>query len=298
MKKINYVKISLDILMALTFALLFNPRVFGGLTFHETAGLAISAAFLTHMCLNFRWVKNVTVKIFNKKLPGKVRFSYLLNLLLLVSMTVIIVSGIFISRVLFPNIAIGDRHMFNELHNLASNAALVLVGIHVGVHWQWLKDVCKKILKIDGQKPRKKAIAAAVIAILLLIGGLQFVSTSIGNQNGGPSGFPSHQQMANGQENQFQNGQNQPPQSGVNPAPNNNSTTGNNVQAPANGSFDGRSEHQGRFGGHDLQRGGTGFISKLGIIGIIAIITQYLEKIILRKKGKDQNISTPNLAKN
>ena len=53
--------------MALTFALLFNPRVLGGLTFHETAGLAIGAAILTHILLNYRWVKNVTLKIFDQK---------------------------------------------------------------------------------------------------------------------------------------------------------------------------------------------------------------------------------------
>ena len=51
MKK-NWVKLILDIAMAIVFALLFNHRVVTGLNFHEIAGLAIGVLFIVHILLN------------------------------------------------------------------------------------------------------------------------------------------------------------------------------------------------------------------------------------------------------
>ncbi|MCZ0756031.1 hypothetical protein [Anoxybacillus sp. J5B_2022] len=93
----NYVKIVLDLLLAITFVLLMNPRVFNGLPFHEIAGVVIGVAIVVHIGLNYRWVINTTKKIFAPELPRKTRFSFLLNILLLVSMTTVIASGILIS---------------------------------------------------------------------------------------------------------------------------------------------------------------------------------------------------------
>lgn len=70
MKK-NDTKIVLDLMMAITFVLLMNPRVLNGLPFHEIAGLIIGVAILTHIGLNYRWVVNTTKKILDPNLPKK-----------------------------------------------------------------------------------------------------------------------------------------------------------------------------------------------------------------------------------
>ncbi len=281
--------------MALTFALLFNPRVLGGLTFHETAGLAIGAAILTHILLNYRWVKNVTLKIFDQKLSGKVRFSYLVNLLLLISMTAIIVTGIFISRVLFPTISVGDNHMIRGLHNMASYLTLALVGIHLGLHWQWVMNVWKKMLDLKSGKPRKGVIATAIVAIVLLIGGYQLYTAK----------FTSSTTGVNSQQTQFNRGgqgldnastevsnQSATPDSSFSPAQGTSGDRNNNFQGQVNGDFGGRH-------GHDGGRGGQGalpvIITYFGIMAVIIIPTYYLEKRILRKKRKLKEIHNQNL---
>ncbi|MDM5452123.1 hypothetical protein [Peribacillus simplex] len=76
MKKLMFVKLGLDILMAVTFVLFFNKQVLGGLTFHEIAGLVIAVLFFIHVLLNWRWVKKVTVKLFDLNLPLKTKFGY------------------------------------------------------------------------------------------------------------------------------------------------------------------------------------------------------------------------------
>jgi cytochrome b561 len=177
MKK-NYTKVILDLMMAITFVLLMNPRVLDGLPFHEIAGLAIGVAVLTHIGLNYRWVVNTTKKIFDPKLPKKTSFSYLLNILLLVSMTAVIVTGILISRVVFPSLAIEGGHAVRGLHSFSADVTLALVGLHVGVHWQWIMSICKKAFKKKEGKFRKGVIASVVLSLGILAGGIQWYSST------------------------------------------------------------------------------------------------------------------------
>ncbi|EGL14902.1 MULTISPECIES: DUF4405 domain-containing protein [unclassified Paenibacillus] len=167
MKKITLVKLMLDLAMALTLVLLFNKRVFGGLTFHEIAGLAISFALLTHILLNLQWVKKVTLRIMDRSLPGKTRFGYLLNVLLLVTMTFIIISGILISEVVFRGIRLGEERWFKMAHISISYLVLVLIGVHVGMHWQWVIQVTGRIF--SGKAPGKAGAAAAKIAAAAIV---------------------------------------------------------------------------------------------------------------------------------
>lgn len=103
MKKINIIKISLDILMILIFALLFNKMVFSGQAFHEIAGLAIGLAFIIHKALNWKWLVQVTRNIFTGKISLRTRIGCVVDVLLLISMATIITSGVLISRVVFAS---------------------------------------------------------------------------------------------------------------------------------------------------------------------------------------------------
>lgn len=170
MKKITYVKFAIDILMAVTFVLFFNKQVLGGLTFHEIAGFAIAAVFFTHVLLNWQWVKKVTVKLFDRKLALKTKFGYVLNLLLLLTMGFIIISGIFISKIVFPNINIGNERWFQVTHISISFLVLILVAAHVGLHWKWVVNVFKNIVHFKSQK-RSLGIAAKVATVALLVFG-------------------------------------------------------------------------------------------------------------------------------
>jgi cytochrome b561 len=177
--KRNFTKIILDLMMAITFVLLMNPRVFDGLPFHEIAGLLIGVAILAHIGLNFRWVINTTKKILDPKLPKKQRFNFLINVLLLAAMTAVIVTGILISRVVVPSLAIQGSHTIRELHGLSADATLALVGLHIGVHWHWILSICKKAFQSKEGKLRKGVIVSVVLSLAILAGGIQwFASTT------------------------------------------------------------------------------------------------------------------------
>lgn len=296
MKKINYVKLSLDLLMAVTFVLLFNTRILGGLAFHEIAGLAIGVACLTHMALNIRWIKGVTLKILDRKLPVKTRFEYLLNLVLLFSMAFIIVSGILISRVVFPNLHVGDEQWFKTTHISVSFLTLAIVGVHVGLHWQWVMNVTRRLLGRSSKASRPAGIVLKLaMAAVLAIGVYEMVQTnfaehlsSVASVFGGSSsaGFEDHGRMEKGMgRGDWQAGD------GAGTTGGNAANEGESGQlGSANPGFGDRMD--GGFaehGGGDRGFGGGSawdvLLTYLGIMGVFVIAVYYLSRLMSRRKA-------------
>ncbi|MNS31094.1 hypothetical protein D3C72_631380 [compost metagenome] len=270
MKKETYVKFILDILMALTFVLLFNKRVLGGLSFHEIAGLAISVAFITHILLNLNWVVKVTAKLLDRKLPGMTRFSYLLNLLLLISMTFIVVSGILISEIVFPNFHIGDTPWFKVSHISVSFFVLILIGVHVGLHWKWVINVTKKISRIQSSKAPLGIIAKVLAALILLFGGYQMYGTQ----------FVSRVQ---GLGTVFSMTQSGTPPAGF-------KQRGDDFHAENPNSGERPSRMKGAHGEGGFGSGSPNalwvILTYFGIMGVFVILTYYLTKLGSRKKRR------------
>ncbi|MCP8967548.1 DUF4405 domain-containing protein [Ectobacillus ponti] len=272
MKKINYVKFTLDLLMAVTMVLLFNKRVLGGLTFHEIAGLGLAVAFLTHVLLNVQWVKRVTLKLFDKKLPWGTRFGYLLNLLLLATMTFIMVSGIFVSRVVFPNIQVSNERWFQMLHISLSFFVLALIGIHVGLHWKWVVNVWNKMLSVKAQPWFGMAAKLATVA-LLLFGGYEMYTTNFVSRLASTGSILTGQ-TSGGMEGGMKSDR---------PA------MAANGQMPAGGFHrdggEGFHKEGGEGGGQSVNPLGV-ITTYTGIMGVFVIITYYLTKLRSRKKAR------------
>ncbi|MDN3016879.1 DUF4405 domain-containing protein [Paenibacillus sp. BSR1-1] len=272
MKK-NYTKIVLDLLLAITFVLLMNPRVLDGLPFHEISGLVIGVAILVHIGLNYQWVINTTKKILDPKLPKKTRFSYLLNILLLISMAAVIVTGILISRVVLPSLAIEGNHTIRELHGFSADVTLALVGLHVGVHWQWIISICKKAFKSKEGKLRNGVLASVILSLAILAGGIQWFASTATPSNGE---FMTKQMQQSEQATNKGNTTNQ-----------GNTTTTNTNQAPPNRDF-----REGKFHGKEGHGGNSNpFLVVLNYFAIWAAIiipTYYIEKRILRKKRESR----------
>ncbi|WP_026567396.1 DUF4405 domain-containing protein [Bacillus sp. UNC41MFS5] len=268
MKK-NFTKIILDLMLAITFVLLMNPRVFDGLPFHEIAGLIIGVAILFHIGLNYRWVVTTTKKILDPKLPKKTRFSFLLNILLLISMAAVIVTGILISRVVLPGLAIEGNHTIRELHGFSADATLALVGLHVGVHWQWVMSICKRAFKSKEGKIRRGVIVPVILSIAILAGGIQWFSATTSSNTGD---FKQEQMQQSRQSSNANTG-----------------NTTNTQQDPPSGDV-----REGKFHGKE-GHGGTSnpFLVVLNYFAIWAAIiipTYFLEKRILRNKRKSRDL--------
>lgn len=280
MKKINFIKISLDILMSVTFALLFNKMVLGGIVFHEVAGTAIGAAFILHMGLNWRWIKQVTSKIFSSKISIKTRIGYIVDILLLITMIITIISGIAISKVLYTSISFGNSMFFKTAHISVPYIALILLGVHIGLHWTWIMNVFKKIFKITPGKKSLNYIAKLAVILVLAFGSYSIYNTNFFSRVSMVTGIFSTSQLPGGKDmasrQLSKDGQGEP----------NKMPEGNfqGKQAPGNmknGQLPNKSEGKG------LSVNPLNVVSSnLGVIGVFTIITFYIEKLLMIKKSK------------
>jgi hypothetical protein len=280
MKKINFIKISLDILMSVTFALLFNKMVLGGIVFHEVAGTAIGAAFILHMGLNWRWIKQVTSKIFSSKISIKTRIGYIVDILLLITMIITIISGIAISKVLYSGINFGNSMFFKTAHMSVPYIALILLGVHIGLHWTWIMNVFKKIFKITPGKKSLNYIAKLAVILVLAFGSYSIYNINFFSRVSMVTGIFSTSQLPGGKDmasrQLSKDGLGEP----------NKMTEGNfqGKQAPGNiknGQLPNKSEGKG------LSVNPLNVVSSnLGVIGVFTIITFYIEKLLMIKKLK------------
>jgi len=136
----NIFKFFLSLALTILMLLLMDPRSFYGLAFHEWAGLIIGIFFILHKILNWGWIKKVTVGFF-RKCTGRARLNYILDVLLLAGMILMILSGIAIARTIdfsWLNLS-GSRVFWRVMHTSSSFITLALFGIHLGLHWNWVR---------------------------------------------------------------------------------------------------------------------------------------------------------------
>lgn len=133
-------KATLDLALTIGFLFLMEPRA-TGLSLHEWGGLGIGFLFVVHKALNWDWIKAVSRNLFRRGTSSMLRARYLVDLLLLAGFSLVIVSGMGISKTidfswLFGSGAGGP---WKGLHLLSALLVLAGVGVHLGLHAGWIK---------------------------------------------------------------------------------------------------------------------------------------------------------------
>ncbi|MCE5344304.1 MAG: DUF4405 domain-containing protein, partial [Eubacteriales bacterium] len=172
-------KLLLDIIMAILLALMYSKRVLGGLPFHEIGGLALCGLFIIHKLLNFKWIEAVTIGLFSRRTPLRQKLFWVLDLLLLASFTFILVSGILISKVVFPNIGADAKANVKIWHYGISAFALVLTGIHTGLHMGWIRQRMGFLRKFPAAL--RQTLAVVLSVAVLAFGAYSVTSTAFLN---------------------------------------------------------------------------------------------------------------------
>jgi hypothetical protein len=119
---------------------LMDQRSLFGMWFHEWAGLVVCLFYILHMLLNWSWIKEVTKRLFGK-VNVKAKLNYLMDLLLFVGYTLIIISGMAISRSIdFSWVGFDPQHrmIYRSMHTSVSMLVIIIMGIHLGLHWDWV----------------------------------------------------------------------------------------------------------------------------------------------------------------
>jgi hypothetical protein len=164
-------KYILNILMAVSLLLLMDPRSFYGLTFHEIAGLGVLLFYVLHVTINWKFVKQVTLRFFTK-LPAKPRTNYVFDWLLLIGLFFAIFSGLPIARIIdfsWMGFDRGNTIFWRTMHTSISMIVIIVAGIHLGLHWKWIVGLFKR--------RRKPGIAPAIRNTIFTI---LFIAVAIG----------------------------------------------------------------------------------------------------------------------
>ena len=135
----------IDGIIFIAFLVAMEPHL-TGLPVHEWLGLALGAGLLIHLLLHWKWVVGVVKRLF-QPLAWRVRLNLILNAALLTAFTLIIVSGVMISESLGLAQLLGIKNggpAWRGIHHAVSDLSLLLVGLHMALHWGWIASVFKR----------------------------------------------------------------------------------------------------------------------------------------------------------
>lgn len=166
------VKFILDLLMIVVFVLLLYKSNFG-MEFHEIAGLAILAAFVFHVLLNLKWVVSISKNLFNGKVKLSAKIGWIVDAALLVSFTLIGISGICMSKVVFHFNINGN---WQTLHYFCSALAIILLGVHLGMHFDMIGSVLKCRMHMGNRLFH--GISICMICLFIVLGCYSLIATS------------------------------------------------------------------------------------------------------------------------
>lgn len=153
MSNSNKTKLILDIETFLAFLIAMDPR-FSGIALHEWLTLALAGTIIVHLLLNWDWIINVTRRLFVKATNGA-RINYVLNWLLFIDGILIMLSGVMISETAMPalGIALPENFAWRRLHDMSANLALIILGLHLAMHWTWIVTTFKRVFFSGVRKP-------------------------------------------------------------------------------------------------------------------------------------------------
>jgi hypothetical protein len=141
----------LDVVLAIGFVLAYSFG-FTGAWLHEWIGIGLGAALIVHLTLHWEWVAH-TAKRF-ATVSGRRRILAIVNLALLISMTLCVMSGIYISAVALPAVGVhslgGSSASFvfwKRLHKLLAKVTLGLVPVHIAMDWPWIVGHVRRLVR-------------------------------------------------------------------------------------------------------------------------------------------------------
>ena len=135
-----------------------------GLAVHEWMGIAVGTFIIVHLLLGWKWIASITQRFFGS-LPGLTRVTYILDFLLFMSMTLVIYTGLMISRVAVPALGLtgaAPNFLWRGLHSFSANSLLVLVGLHLAISWSWIVNTVRKYI-LDPFRPQSKQSSSSTV---------------------------------------------------------------------------------------------------------------------------------------
>jgi hypothetical protein len=166
-KPLFLVRLVLDFVAAglLLAALAYN--LMGNLV-HEIVGTAMFALLIGHNLFNRQWYGTVL----KGRPEPRTLITRGINLSLLVSMLTLLVTSAIISQAVFSFLPLSSTVSARQIHTMVGYLALLIVAVHLGLHWTMIMGVARRLLRITGEN-RIRTIVMRILAAGIAACGLQ-----------------------------------------------------------------------------------------------------------------------------
>ena len=147
----------------------FSEKVLGfsfdgyelGPIFHEIVGGLLVIIFFWHLWLNRWWLKN----LFKGKYNASRFFLTLVNFLIIADVFILLVSGIFMSRIISLPFEEGMDYA-RAGHVVVSYWGYIFMSFHAGMNWNIFSAM------MFSRRPKKNSVMPQVIAVALMLWGV------------------------------------------------------------------------------------------------------------------------------
>lgn len=144
--------LAIDILIFVTYVVVSFPEI-TGVGLHEWLALPLCVLFVVHCIQHFDWAIDVT-KGAKNGISWSRQGNLVLDVIVLVTFCVVMVSGLGISGAVLPSIGLfcSGYYLWGPLHAFSAKVLLALLLVHVVAHWRWIvKCACGKGRSDDGE---------------------------------------------------------------------------------------------------------------------------------------------------
>ncbi len=114
---------------------------------HEVFGTALFVMLAWHVGVNRLWFTN----LLRGRYDARRTVTALLHLLLIGNMLVLLITSIIISKSLFASLPIPDSIYLRDIHWFSAYWVMIIVGVHLGLHWTRVMAVVRSCLGMTSQ---------------------------------------------------------------------------------------------------------------------------------------------------
>jgi hypothetical protein len=138
---------------------------------HEIFGTALFALLGWHIAVNRSWFRN----LLRGRYDTRRTITLALHLLLIANMLVLLVSSVVISKSVFELLPIPDSIYLRDVHWFAAYWVMVIVGVHLGLHWSRVMGVVRTTLGLSPGNSARTLVLRIAVALLAGLGTWSFM---------------------------------------------------------------------------------------------------------------------------
>lgn len=167
MKFKTKMKVLVDIAMSVILFICMSYQ-FIGQENHEIAGTVLFVLFILHHILNIRWFMGLT----KGKYGAQRVFLTIVDFSVLITMLLVMISGIRMSRTVFVflNLKFIGMETARSIHMVASYLGYLLMGMHIGMHFGMIQNMMRKMFKIQNKNRVRTWILRGIDFALIVYG--------------------------------------------------------------------------------------------------------------------------------